>query len=255
MQSLTSIIEIIMKDNFSTQAEQYAKFRPTYPDDLYQFLLSLVETKNVAWDCGTGNGQVAKELSKYFKKVYATDISEEQIKNAVRRDNIFYKVEAAEKTSFPEKSFDLITVAQAIHWFDFGLFYKEAERTIKPGGILAVIGYGLLGTDENVDKIINRFYYEIIGPYWDKERKYVDENYRTIPFPFKEIETPQLYNIYEWTLEQLVGYLDTWSAVQHYIKVNKQDPVKLVYKDLKDAWMTRSTKTVRFPILLRIGKL
>src|SRR4030095_11116914 len=140
-----------MKDNFATQSDQYVKFRPTYPDELYQFLLPLVKTKDAAWDCGTGNGQVAQELSKHFKKVYATDISEKQIKNAIQRENIFYKVESAERTSFPDKSFDLITVAQAIHWFDFGAFYKEVERTIKPNGVLAVIGYGLLSIDEDTD--------------------------------------------------------------------------------------------------------
>jgi ubiquinone/menaquinone biosynthesis C-methylase UbiE len=243
-----------MKDNFSTQSEQYVKFRPTYPDELYQFLLPLVKTKDAAWDCGTGNGQVAQELSKHFKKVYATDISEKQIKNAIQRENIFYKVESAERTSFPDKSFDLITVAQAIHWFDFGAFYKEVERTIKPNGVLAVIGYGLLSIDEDTDKIINRFYHEIVGPYWDKERKYVDEYYRTVPFPFKEIEPPKLYNIYEWNIEHLIGYVETWSAVQHYIKVNNQNPVDLVFKDLQQTWGINTAKTVKFPILLRIGK-
>jgi ubiquinone/menaquinone biosynthesis C-methylase UbiE len=244
-----------MKDNFSTQSEQYVKFRPTYPNELYQFLLSLVKTKDKAWDCGTGNGQVAQELSKHFKEVYATDISEKQIKNAIQRANIFYKVESAERTSFLDKSFDLITVAQAIHWFDFDAFYKEVTRVIKPNGILAVIGYGLLSINKDTDAIINRFYREVTGPYWDKERKYIDEHYQTIPFPFKEIESPQLYNSYEWSLEQLIGFLDTWSAVQHFIKANKQNPVELVYKDLQQAWGINSTKTVRFPILLRIGKL
>jgi ubiquinone/menaquinone biosynthesis C-methylase UbiE len=244
-----------MKDNFSTQSEQYVKFRPTYPNELYQFLLSLVKTKDKAWDCGTGNGQVAQELSKHFKEVYATDISEKQIKNAIQRANIFYKVESAERTSFLDKSFDLITVAQAIHWFDFDAFYKEVTRVIKPNGILAVIGYGLLSINKDTDAIINRFYREVTGPYWDNERKYIDEHYKTIPFPFKEIESPQLYNTYEWSLEQLIGFLDTWSAVQHFIKANKQNPVELVYKDLQQAWGINSTKTVRFPILLRIGKL
>jgi ubiquinone/menaquinone biosynthesis C-methylase UbiE len=244
-----------MKDNFSTQSEQYVKFRPTYPNELYQFLLSLVKTKDKAWDCGTGNGQVAQELSKHFKEVYATDISEKQIKNAIQRANIFYKVESAERTSFLDKSFDLITVAQAIHWFDFDAFYKEVTRVIKPNGILAVIGYGLLSINKDTDAIINRFYREVTGPYWDKERKYIDEHYQTIPFPFKEIESPQLYNTYEWSLEQLIGFLDTWSAVQHFIKANKQNPVEFVYKDLQQAWGITSTKTVRFPILLRIGKL
>lgn len=244
-----------MKDNFSTQSELYARFRPTYPEELYQFLYSLVETKDTAWDCGTGNGQVAQELSKHFKEVYATDISEKQIRNAIQRNNIFYKGESAEKTSFPDKTFDLITVAQAIHWFNFDLFYKEVKRTIKPNGILAVIGYGLLNIDEETDKIITKFYHEIVGTYWDKERKYVDEDYQTIPFPFKEIKAPQLYNTYKWSLEQLIGYLNTWSAVQHYINANNQNPVELVYEDLQEIWKGKTTKTVKFPILLRIARL
>jgi hypothetical protein len=244
-----------MKDNFSTQSELYVKFRPTYPNELYDFLLSITETKNTAWDCGTGNGQVAEQLSKHFKEVYASDISENQIKNAVKRDNIFYKVERAEHTSFRDKSFDLITVGQAIHWFDFDTFYKEVERTITAKGILAVTGYGLLNTNDVIDKIIRKFHDEIVGPYWDAERKYVNENYRTIPFPFKELEAPQLYNSYEWKLEQMVGYLNTWSAVQHYIKANTKNPIEIIYDDLEHAWGLDSIRMVRFPILLRVAKL
>jgi ubiquinone/menaquinone biosynthesis C-methylase UbiE len=166
-----------MKDNFSSQSNQYIKFRPSYPEQLYNFLLGLVDNKENAWDCGTGNDQVVLELSKYFDKVYATDISADQIRNAYQRDNIFYKVESAEKTSFPEKIFDLITVAQAIHWFDFESFYREVKRTVKPNGVLAVIGYGLIKTEDDTDKVIDHFHHKIIGSYWDKERKYIDENY------------------------------------------------------------------------------
>ena len=244
-----------MKDNFSAQSDQYIKFRPSYPNRLYNFLLALVETKHTAWDSGTGNGQVAGELSKYFHKVYATDISEKQIKNAIRRDNIFYKVESAEKTSFPEDTFDLITIAQAIHWFNFNDFYIEVKRTIKPDGIIAVIGYGLIETDEDTNEIISHFYKTILGASWDKERKYIDENYQTIPFPFNEIESPILNNTFEWTFEQLIGYFETWSAVQHYIKIKKENPIDLIKKDLKETWKTGLLKSVRFPILLRIGKV
>ena len=244
-----------MKDNFSMQSEQYLKFRPAYPNELYEFLLSLVEARDTAWDCGTGNGQLALELSKYFKQVQATDISEKQIQNAVQRNNIYYKVEAAEKTSFPDKSFDLITVAQAIHWFDFDAFYKEVKRVIKPGGVFAVTGYALLNIDGTTDKIIRKFHDEIVGPFWDPERKYVDECYQTIPFPFKEIAAPRLHNIYEWKFEQLIGYLNTWSAVQHYIKAEKKNPVDLIKNDMAEAWEKNTVKTVRFPVLLRIGKL
>lgn len=244
-----------MKDNFSVQSNQYIKFRPTYPNELYSFLLAIVETKHTAWDCGTGNGQIAIGLSKYFNKVYATDISEKQIKNAIRRGNIFYKIECAEKTAFPENTFDLITVAQAIHWFNFNDFYNEVKRTIKPNGIIAVIGYGLIETDKDTNEIISNFYKTILGPFWDKERKYIDENYQSIPFPFNEIESPILYNTFGWTFEQLIGYFETWSAVQHYIKTKKENPISLIKKDLKEAWKTGLLKTVRFPILLRIGNV
>jgi ubiquinone/menaquinone biosynthesis C-methylase UbiE len=244
-----------MKDNFSSRSDKYQKFRPTYPEKLYNFLLSIIENKQAAWDCGTGNGQVAQELAKYFNTVFATDISETQVQHAVKLSNIFYSVEAAEKTSFPSKTFDLITVAQAIHWFDFEPFYKEVERTMKPGGKLAVIGYGLFKSDEKTDLVINRFYHEIIGSYWDKERKYVDENYQTIPFPFKEIKSPDLQNIFEWTFEQMIGYLETWSAVQHYIKANHHNPIDLVSNDLRLAWADDNIKKIRFPIFLRIGEV
>jgi SAM-dependent methyltransferase len=244
-----------MKDNFSKQSALYAQFRPSYPKALFDFILSLVTEKNIAWDCGTGNGQVAVELAKYFAKVYATDISENQLKNAVQKENIIYKKESAEKTTFPANEFDLITVAQAIHWFDFDAFYKEVNRTLKAGGILAVIGYNIIKTDTETDKIINNFYWNITGPYWDKERKYIDEEYKTIPFPYKDLQTPEFTSEYEWELPHLTGFLNSWSAVQHYKdKNNNQNPVDLIINDLKKIWPEGIKKKVSFPILLRIGR-
>lgn len=242
-----------MKDNFSADPGNYVKFRPGYPGALYSFLFSLVEKKETAWDCGTGNGQIAKELAKQFNQVYATDISKAQLDNAYQADNIFYKNEPAETTDFPNQIFDLITVGQAIHWFDFESFYAEVKRTMKPGGIIAVMGYGLFKTDDKTDKIINKLYTEVIGSYWDKERKYIDENYQTIPFPFNELNTPPFNNIFNWTFEQLIGYLNTWSAVQHYIKSLDRNPLDLIYNELKDTWGENITKVVNFPILMRTG--
>ena len=164
-----------MKDNFSTQADLYSRFRPDYCQQLYDFLLHLIPAKNTAWDCGTGNGQVAVKLSEYFEEVYATDISANQIKNAKKKKNIFYSIQKAEKTSFANHQFDLITVAQAIHWFDFEKFYAEVKRTLKPSGIIAVFGYNLCKINKETDKIIHNFYKNIIGPYWDDERKYFDK--------------------------------------------------------------------------------
>lgn len=243
-----------MKDNFSVQAKGYSKFRPGYPDEIIEYILSFVKTKETALDVATGSGQVAVLLSDYFDRVYATDISQNQLDNAVKKENITYSLQKAEETNFAYAQFDLITIAQAIHWFDFDSFYKEVSRILNDNGMIAIIGYGLFKTNTATDKIISHFYQDIIGSYWDAERRYLDENYRTIPFPFNEIYTDkQFENQYTWTFEQLTGYLETWSAVQHYIKENNQNPLDRIKQELEESWQ-KSDRKVTFPLLLRIGK-
>ncbi|MDV6168076.1 class I SAM-dependent methyltransferase [Flavobacterium sp. DG1-102-2] len=243
-----------MKDNFSAQAVQYSQFRPYYPSEMIDHIVSFVTNKETALDVATGSGQVAIQLSKYFTEVYGTDISDKQLEHAAKADNIVYKKESAEQTSFGESQFDLITVAQAIHWFDFDAFFKEVYRILKPDGIFAVLGYGLFSANGDADKLLKHFYYDITGPYWDAERRYLDENYTTIPFPFEELETQEFVNEFTWTFEQLTGYLETWSAVQHYIKKNGTNPIDLIKEELKEIW-EEGDKKVTFPLLLRIGKL
>ena len=244
-----------MKDNFSTQSDKYAKFRPTYPSELFDYLNTIVPNKENAWDCGTGNGQVAYELAKNFNNVFATDISQEQLNNARKAENIKYSVQSAENTKFDNCIFDLIVVAQAIHWFDFEQFYKEVKRTSKENAKLCVLGYGIIKISSQIDNIITNFYEKVIGKYWDEERKYIDENYQTIPFPFEEIQSPKFENRHEWSLEHLIGYLNTWSAVKHYIKQNNHNPIEELELELKKYWNKGENKEVRFPILLRIGKI
>ena len=243
-----------MKDNFSSNSSDYARFRPTYPNELFEYLNSIVPFKRNAWDCGTGNGQVAFELAKTFDHVFATDISQSQIDNALQAENITYSLQPAERTNFPDQHFDLITVAQAIHWFDFDQFYAEVKRTAKPKAIIAVIGYGR-EISEEIDKVIRDFYSNTIGPYWDKERKYIDENYTTIPFPFTEIKTPQFVNILPWSLEHLIGYINTWSAVKHFIKEKGYNPVDILKTQIEPFWENASIMQVKFPLLLRVGRI
>ncbi|WP_035673425.1 class I SAM-dependent methyltransferase [Flavobacterium sp. 83] len=243
-----------MKDNFSKQASEYSKFRPQYPDEMIDYLVSFVDNKDIALDIATGNGQVAHKLSRFFKTVYGIDISQNQLANAISAQNIIYKVAAAEDTFFGDHKFDLITVAQAVHWFDFDLFYKEIYRILKPDGIFAVLGYGLFSTNTDSDKILRNFYSNIVGPYWDVERKYLDENYKTIPFPFDEIVAQSFENHFTWTFEELIGYLETWSATQHYISKKNKNPLDLIYDELKISWQKNDKKVV-FPWLLRIGKV
>jgi ubiquinone/menaquinone biosynthesis C-methylase UbiE len=243
-----------MKDNFSKQASEYSKYRPHYPDAMIDYLISFVKNKSKALDVATGNGQVAHKLSTVFEKVYGIDISQNQLDNAISAPNLEYKLESAEKTSFDNQTFDLITVAQAIHWFDFDLFYKEIYRILKPDGIFAVLGYGLFSTNVESDVIIRNYYYTIIGKYWDEERKYLDENYATIPFPFDEIATDSFENYFTWSFDELMGYLETWSATQHYILKNNSNPLDIIRVELKSSWQ-KNDKKVTFPLLLRIGKL
>jgi len=244
-----------MKDNFSTRSDKYAKYRPVYPPGLFEYLNSIVQNKQNAWDCGTGNGQVAYELGKTFDNVFATDISQSQIDNAFRANNIFYSVQPAEKTNFDNQLFDLIVVAQAVHWFDFEQFYTEVRRTSKEDALLCLIGYGRLKISEQVDKRITDFYENIIGKYWDKERKYIDEDYKTIPFPFAEIQPPNFINTQYWMLDHLIGYLNTWSAVKHFIKQNGYNPIDKLRSEIEQFWENDEKKEVTFPLFLRIGKI
>lgn len=242
-----------MKDNFSHASGDYAKFRPTYPQELLLFLRNRLSHTGAAWDCATGNGQVAGELAGFFDRVAATDISREQLKNAVKKPNITYSLQPAEKTDFPDNSFDLISVGQAVHWFDFEKFYKEAKRVLKPNGLIAVIGYSLFKSNPETEAVILHFYKNIIDKYWDPERRYLDEHYKTIPFPFQEVETPEFQQKYTWNFKQLEGYLKTWSAVKHYEKQQGENPVDLILPDLKSAFGREGE--VIFPILFRLGQV
>lgn len=243
-----------MKDNFSNQASQYSQFRPHYPQGLIDHVLSFVHGKDAALDVATGNGQVAIALSKHFDTVYATDISEKQLLQAPKVLNVIYKNQSAEATDFHDRQFDLITVAQAVHWFDFNKFYAEVSRILKADGIIAIIGYGLLSTNPHSDKILLDFYHNIVGPFWDAERRYLDEDYKTIPFPFEELETESFSNEFTWSFNQLIGYLETWSAVEHYKAHHNQNPIDLIREELEASWESNDKK-VTFPMLLRVGKL
>ncbi|HEY0090962.1 MAG TPA: class I SAM-dependent methyltransferase [Flavobacterium sp.] len=241
-----------MKDNFSTQSTAYSKYRPHYPDELIDYIMTFVNKTNQALDVATGNGQMASHLSKYFKKVYATDISKNQLNNAVKHENIIYSLNGAEKTNFNDEQFDLITVAQAIHWFDFERFYMEVYRTLKNDGVFAVIGYGLFSSNSHSDKIVAKLYEDVLGSYWHPERRYLDENYTTIPFPFNEFPTNKFTNQLTWSFEQLEGYLDSWSATQHYKDKHGSNPIDYIRAELRESW-ENNDKQVTIPLLLRIG--
>ncbi len=243
------------KDHFSEQSQQYAEFRPAYPPALFRFLASHCAQAKFCWDVATGNGQAALSLVEHFTHVYATDASSNQVNHAPRHLRIRYAVEPAEKTALTDGSCDLVTVAQAIHWFKHDEFYSEVRRVLKPGGLIAVWGYGLHSVDDAVDAVVKKYYSEIVGPFWPAERKFIEERYETLPFPFSQIDAPGFEITTDYSLGEMRGYLASWSATQGYIKQHGKNPLELIAPDLKAAWGDREKRTLRWPIYLKLGQV
>jgi ubiquinone/menaquinone biosynthesis C-methylase UbiE len=244
------------KDLFSKQSDLYARYRPTYPKELYEYILSFVKEKNTAWDCATGNGQAAVVLADHFKKVIATDISAAQIEKATLKDNIEYLVCPAESTPFKENTFDLVTVAQAYHWIKWDEFRKEVTRVSKPRAVIAAWTYNRnkIG-DKKIDDAILSFYENITKPYWDYERKYVEELYATVEFDYELLPVKQFETILNWQREDMIGYISSWSAIQKYIKTNGYSPIPIIEEELNKFWPEGEVKKVNFPIYLKLGRV
>lgn len=244
------------KDLFSEQSGNYALYRPHSPKELFEYIVSHVEERKCAWDCATGNGQVAVPLSTYFEKIIASDISEKQLAQAPKQENIQYISCSAEQTPFAADSFDLITVAQAYHWLNWEKFYAEATRVSKPNCVIAVWMYDLLQSDDlSINELIRWFYKEITGTYWDKERKHVEDHYAHVSFDFKPLPSKQFFIQKDLTLQSLLGYFSSWSATQNYIKANGRSPVELVEARLRKIWDDESEKQFTYPIYLRMGRV
>jgi Methylase involved in ubiquinone/menaquinone biosynthesis len=242
-------------DYFSSHANLYAEFRPTYHDSLFQYLASICKEKAFAWDCATGNGQAAEGLIRHFHSVVASDGSRKQIQQAKERQRIMYFVALAEQPPLPDSVADLVTIAQALHWLKHEPFFNEINRVLKPDGIVTAWCYNLLEVDPAIDATLLKYYWEIVGPYWAPERRLLEQGYRTIHFPFVELSAPTFYVEADWNLENLIGYLRTWSATQKYMRVKNADPLKLILSDLTAAWGNPKTnRHIVWPLSLRIGR-
>lgn len=243
-------------DNFSSKSKEYSFSRPTYPEQLFRFLSDLTPEKNLAWDCATGNGQAAIELCKYFKRVIASDASENQIHHQFKRANIDYQVFHAEETPLDADSVDLVAVAMGVHWFDFEKFYSEASRVGKMGAIIEVWSYGMHKINAEIDKISDRLDFggDILGKFWSPEIRYVKERYKTIPFPFEAIAAPDFKIEVRWNLYQLLNYLHTWSGVKKYYLEKKSDPIDLIRNELEQSWGdAQKEKSIIWEINSRMG--
>ncbi|PEN11228.1 SAM-dependent methyltransferase [Longibacter salinarum] len=248
-------------DHFSGHAADYARFRPTYPDALFDAITAPCRALDLVWDCGTGNGQAAIALARRAKRVIATDASAEQIKHALPHARVEYHVAPAANVSIADNTVDLVTVAQALHWFDLDRFYPEARRVLRPGGVIAVWTYSLFHVPEGdaeasaINPVLRRYYEDVVGPYWPPERRHIETGYQSLPFPFDEIEAPEVELRMDWTLAETVGYLRTWSASQRYRAEREADPIAEIEEDLRRAWGEADrVRTLRWPAPLRIGR-
>lgn len=244
------------KDHFSRQAQEYARHRPRYPSALFDYLASLTPEHTLAWDCGTGNGQAAVELARHYERVVATDASADQIARAFEHQRVEYRVEQAEAASFEPASVDLITVAQAVHWFDHDVFYAIVRRVLKPGGVLAVWTYHLPRIAPAVDDLLYEYYAVVLDGYWPAGFEYIHDQYRTLPFPFDEIEPPPFFMTADWSLEHLLGFLESWSATQSYRARTGSDPINAIRARLLQAWgEPAEVRPASWPLTVRVGRL
>ena len=243
-------------DHFSGFANRYADFRPHYPSALFDYLATLAPRDSLVWDCAAGSGQATLDLAARFKKVIATDGSTQQIASAPKRDNIEYRVALAEQSGLPDSSVGLITVAQALHWFDHPRYFAEVRRVLKPGGALAVWVYATNRVEgEQVDAIVQDYYSNVVGPYWPPERRMTEDGYQSILFPFPQIATPTFSMEVRWTLDQLLGYFSTWSATNRFIKAIGLNPLEPLRQSLAELWGDpNSPRLVVWPLTLRVGR-
>jgi ubiquinone/menaquinone biosynthesis C-methylase UbiE len=242
------------QDHFSSVSHQYATSRPTYPHALFQWLATVAPAHERAWDCACGSGQASGDLAERFSHVVATDLSAQQLAEAPRHPRVEYHVAVAESSGLPAASFDLVTVAQALHWFEHERFYAEVRRVLRPGGVLAAWCYGKGVVDHPaVDAVLQDFYHEVVGPYWKPERKLVEEGYRSLPFPQPELAVPDLSMALDWSLEALIGYTRSWSATALYIKTLGSDPVPALAGRLRAVWGDPAVlrHRIRWPLSIR----
>ena len=233
----------------------YAGARPDYPLELFSYLASLCDGRGAAWDCACGNGQASSGLTPHFQSVIASDASIEQLQQAQRNPAIHYVQAEAENRFLTSASVDLVCVAQALHWFDTEKFFRIAGTVLKPGGVIAVWCYGLTRISTAVDELVDYLYEPVLGSYWPAERKLVENAYRDLDFPFSEMAAPTFELEKSWSLEELLAYLESWSALQRYVKANEKHPLADLISEFRKAWGDGERRRVIWPLTLRIGRV
>ncbi len=243
------------KDHFSERSDDYAAARPTYPPELARFLAEHSPGRGLALDCGCGSGQLSVQLGEHFDKVVATDASAQQIAAATPHPRVSYRVAPAEASGLDAASADLVVAAQAAHWFDLPAFYAEAKRVGRRGALLALVSYGVFHVDGDADPLIQDFYWKKIGPFWPAGREHVESGYRSLPFPYPEIEPPELSIALSWTRNAFLAYVDTWSAMRAAEKAVGRALYEDFSASLAEVWPDGERRGVRWPLAIRAGRI
>ena len=241
------------KDHFSSQSNAYQKHRPDYPPELFDWLAGQAPESRLAVDVATGNGQAALGLAGHFESVVATEPSAAQLRQAGADPRVEYRLEPAEVISLPPASVDLLVAAQAAHWFDWPRFCAEATRVLRPGGVLAIWSYGNAEIAAPIGQMIEDFSRDVVGPYWPRERRHVEEGYRDLVLPFPAIATPVISMHVDWDSAAMLGYIDTWSAVRRSRARTGRDPMRLLFAPLAAAWGD-VPRRVRWPLAFKAGR-
>ncbi|HVZ71294.1 MAG TPA: class I SAM-dependent methyltransferase [Polyangia bacterium] len=244
------------KDLFSKQSSGYARFRPTYPAALFDWLASVAPARDHAVDVGTGNGQSAVELAERFARVTALDPSQNQLDHATPHARVTYRRAPAEATGVEASGADLVTASQAFHWFDHARFFEEVRRILRPDGVVAVWCYGLALITPEVDAVVHELYEGYLGTSWEPERRLVEDGYRSVALPagWRELEAPSFEIQATWTLDHLIGYVETWSALETYRRTRGEDPMRVIKPKLEAAWGEMKGRAGRWPLSVRAAR-
>ncbi|KAN0039505.1 hypothetical protein ACTA71_007294 [Dictyostelium dimigraforme] len=249
-------------DKFGSVSKSYKNFRPTYSNELYSIIDSFCDSKrDLAIDIGCGSGQATVRLADYFKKVIGFEPSQGQIDNAEKVENVEYRLSAAEKIDLPSGSVDLITVAQAAHWFNLPVFYEESKRLLRDDGSLIIWSYGLMKITNNSDaqKVHEKHYYETIGKqYWAPERQYIDDEYVDIKPTFENTSRKTISLPKSMSINDMIGYYSSWSGYAAFIKAGNKDVLPEIKETLLNAYKTTDGDSklidVNFPVFMILSK-
>ncbi len=238
---------------YDWDVDSYARHRPTYPETLFASIAARCPRHRAVWDCAAGSGQASVGLKAHFQRVIATDLSFGQIRAAPSVSRLQRVVCNGLAAPFRGRRFDLVTVAQALHWFPHQEFFAEVAR-VASGGTLAAWNYGLFRVNPEIDAIMGNFYRTVVGPYWPPERRHIENDYAEITFPFGPTEIVATEMTRGWGHAEVQAYVGTWSAVRIYRSERDRDPLPLLGERLASAWGD-GKRAITWPISVHICRV